>query len=141
MSTTPADYLVVAKTLSDFAAGEAKSEAYLRGACSRAYYSAYGELRVAIEHIRPMVFRSRGRHTHLVQALQHDSTDHQLRKVGVRLNHLKDQRELADYDWANPVSDSYAKLSLSRAASVLQSIQVLTGPQIHKIAMWMAANP
>ena len=103
-------------------------EAFSRSVMNRAYYCAYGSLRMAIENKHPGVFGKMGRHGILCRSLT-EAKDTLFRSIGVRLVNLRLFREWADYEYDNGCSTTQAELCLNKCSKVLEKLDRLTDGQ------------
>jgi uncharacterized protein (UPF0332 family) len=108
MTFEPAEFLKLARQLVD--ASDA-TEAQLRTAVSRSYYSAFllaRERLVARGDLRPTA--TGADHRHVIRTLQRDPS-----RLGRRLDLLRDQRNRADYDLPLEVTPESAKQAVDLA--------------------------
>ena len=103
----------------------APPEASFRGACSRAYYAAFGIARDALAAAQ--FSNLRGRDTHKrVQSLLKDSSDADVKKAGGMLWQLHRTRKGADYDVGHFVVRGQVYESGRAQRAVLFAAQIIT---------------
>lgn len=90
------EYLILARQLAEKETNPASEEAKLRAAASRAYYAAFIKARNFLRDRSGLVIPRKNTHRYVIQ--QFKSSPNQARKkVGRRLERLRDYRLLADY--------------------------------------------
>ena len=117
----PTHIEAVTKELQSIAPFEDRVEAFDRSVMNRAYYCAYGTLRIAIEQRHPGIFGNIGRHAILCRSLT-EARDTLVRAIGTRLKNLKINRERADYEYDCQCSGTPAELCMNKSSSVLEKI-------------------
>lgn len=124
MTFSWADYLIVARHLTEHSTASGYAEGCLRSAVSRAYYAALNTARSLLQDWGIEVPETAEIHSFVPQwFLGEDDMDQ--REIGTLLKRLRDRRRKADYD--NKVSkiSSLANISLADAQLVIDRISTM----------------
>jgi uncharacterized protein (UPF0332 family) len=124
MSFLWADYLTVAKHLTEHSDASVSVEACLRSAISRAYYAALMTARNLLRDQGIEVPESAEIHRFVPQwfLAEEDLTQ---KEIGILLKRLRDRRRKADYADEIPKVSSLAKKSLADAHLVIDRLSTL----------------
>lgn len=95
------------------------AEADWRSAVSRAYYAAFHEARMLFHSLGFRVPRAEQAHAYLWLRLS-NCGDPQVRQAGTQLNHLRGQRNVADYDLALTVTQRDASVHVQSALRIVR---------------------
>ncbi len=116
----PENFLEAAKA---FLTGAA-SEAEFRTIVGRAYYAAYGSLRMRLCRAKGVdpdeLFGKSGRHSKLIRSIENSS--HDIRQVLFSYQRLWVERVHADYDYSAQMTHDDAKSAVSDAAWVIKQL-------------------
>jgi uncharacterized protein (UPF0332 family) len=124
MTFSWADYLIVARHLTEHSAASGYTEGCLRSAISRAYYAALNTARSLLQDWGIEVPETAEIHSFVPQwFLGEDDMDQ--REIGTLLKRLRDRRRKADYgDKVSKIS-SLATISLADAQLVIDRISTM----------------
>lgn len=90
------EYLTLARQLAGKETNPASEEAKLRAAASRAYYAAFIKARNFLRDGDGLVIPRKSTHQYVIKQFK-SSPDRARKKIGRRLERLRDYRVLADY--------------------------------------------
>jgi uncharacterized protein (UPF0332 family) len=110
------DYLPLAITLWD-----GSTEAEWRSASSRAYYAAFHVARQFLLGLGFTVPRADRAHAYIWMRLS-NAGHLDVERAGTRLNHLRGERNAADYDEHRPVVQLYAARHVQTAQEIIQAL-------------------
>jgi hypothetical protein len=114
------------------AGGGTTTDAQIRTALGRSYYSQYGHLRGRIEERFAGTFGEKGWHSQLCQVCR-DATLKAIKKVGQKLDHLWKLRRDADYSPARDLTLAEAEGAVDVANDLKEKIRNLSAVEIETI--------
>jgi len=125
MSFLWADYLTVARHLTEHSSASGYAEACLRSAISRAYYAALNTARNLLRDQWGIEVPETAEIHRFVPHWFMDAEDLDRKEIGTLLDRLRDRRRKADYDDEIPKVPSLAKRSLTDAQFVIDCVSTL----------------
>ena len=125
MAFDPESFLAAAQAL---LGSSASSEADFRTIAGRAYYAAYGSLRVRLCRAKGLdpakLFGKSGRHVDLIRGISRSS--HGIRRVQIQYQRLLAKRARADYRYSDRVTRGDAEMAVSDADWVVSHLASLS---------------
>ena len=123
MAFDPESFLAAAKAF----LGSASTEADFRTIAGRAYYAAYGSLRVRLCRAKGLdptkLFDKSGRHVDLVRGIS--TSSHGIKRVQIQYQRLLAKRVRADYRYGERVTQGDAEMAISDADWVVSHLASL----------------
>lgn len=101
--------------------GEKLQEAYWRTAISRFYYGVFGLIREGLESKGFTVPRDKNVHLYIIEALRKSDNEKE-REIGLHLDRLRRERNIADYDSEFSVNEVKVKNSHKYVQLILKRL-------------------
>lgn len=100
---------------------EGLQEAHYRTAISRLYYGTFGLIRETLESKGLRVPRDKNVHLCTIEMLRRSESEKE-REIGLHLDRLRRERNIADYDNEFSINESRAQNSLKYAKLILKRL-------------------